>query len=605
MIKKIINVAVIAHVDAGKSTLIDAFLSQSGVLSKHKEKSDCIMDSFDLERERGITIYSKNCSCFYKDYKINIIDTPGHADFSSEVERIISSVDTAILIVDSSEGPMPQTRFVLKKALEEGLKPILLINKIDKKDRRIDEVLDMSFELFSDLDATEEQLDFKVLYSIAKKEIVKYEIDDTNEDIIPLFETIINSVEVPDRSKEELKLQISALHYDDYIGRLGVGRIQKGELKANENIKIYRRDGKIEEKKIGSIFIYEGLKKVKVDKAFTNDMVVVSGISDINIGDGITSLQNDEVFKHIEIEKPTLSMNFYVNTSPFVGKAKFLTTRHLKKRLLKELETNVGLIVEEIDNSEAFKVSGRGELHLSILIENMRREGFELSISKPEVLLKRENNILLEPYETLNISAPDEYIGTIISVLNSKKGIMKEMVAKEGYTDLVYSITTRALLGYKSEFINSTRGEGILIRAFSHYDKYIGELPRRANGVLVSGERGTSVAYALSHLSSRGELFIGPKTEVYEGMIVGLNNRKEDMVVNPCKNKKQSNTRASGSDEALKNISPRDFSLEEALEFIESDEWVEVTPEAIRLRKKYLTYNERVKKSKKGERIEK
>ncbi len=599
--KKIINVAVIAHVDAGKSTLIDAMLAQSGVFSEHETKVECVMDSNDLERERGITIYSKNCSINYKDYKINVVDTPGHADFSSEVERIIKTVDTTILLVDSSEGPMPQTRFVLQKSLEAGLKPILLINKIDKKDERSEEVVDMSFDLFGDLGANDEQLDFPILYGIAKQGVVKYEQDDTNDDIIPLFETIIKHVDAyEDKDDEDLSLQISSLQYDDYIGRLGLGRVLSGKVYAGKNVSVYKRDGSVKIQKITKCFIYEGLKRVEVDSASSGDMVIIAGISDISIGETIGYEGKVVPLEMIDIEDPTLSMNFYVNTSPFAGKSgKFLTTRHIGARLKKELETNVGLKVEPIEGTDAYKVSGRGELHLSVLIENMRREGYELSISKPEVLFKTIDGRKCEPYESVLVTAPDEYIGTVISKLNNRKGTMQSMEKNGDYTKVEFTVPTRSLLGYRSEFITETRGEGTLIRRFSHYGEFVGEIPTRLNGALISGENGTTMGYALNNLNSRGVLFVDPQTEVYEGMIVGMNNRKEDMTVNPCKNKKLTNTRASGSDDAIKLVKAKEFSLEEALEFIEEDEWVEVTPDAIRLRKRFLKEYDRLQYNKK------
>ncbi len=596
--KKIINIAVIAHVDAGKSTLVDAMLAQSGAFGAHEEIVDCVMDSNDLERERGITIYSKNCSISYKDYKINIVDTPGHADFSSEVERIIKTVDTAILLVDSSEGPMPQTRFVLQKSLERGLCPILLINKIDKKDQRAEEVVDMTFDLFAELGAHDEQLDFPILYGVARDGIVRNEMEDDNNDIIPLFEKIIEQVEpYPDLDEEPLQLQISALGYDDYIGRLGIGRITKGVLHPGDTVSVAKRDGSYARGRIGKAFINIGLNRVEATEIHSGDMVTISGIGDISIGETIGLEDKVEPLPMIEIEEPTLSMNFYVNNSPFAGKSgKFVTTRHIKARLEKELETNVGLRVEEIEGTDAYKVSGRGELHLSILLENMRRESYELSVSKPEVLLHRtEEGRLKEPFEKVIITAPDEYIGAVISKLNLRKGMMQFMHADNGFTKVEYLVPTRGLLGYRSEFINDTRGEGVIVRSFDSYQDHVGEIPSRNNGVLISQELGSTMAYSLFNLSERGKLFVGPAVDVYEGMIIGLNSRRDDMVVNPCKNKKLTNTRSSGADDAIKLLKPVEFSLEEALEFIEDDEWVEITPDAIRLRKKYLNTQERNK----------
>ena len=596
--KKIINIAVIAHVDAGKSTLVDAMLAQSGVFSEHEEVIDCVMDSNDIERERGITIYSKNCSISYKDYKINIVDTPGHADFSSEVERIIKTVDTAILLVDSSEGPMPQTRFVLQKALERGLCPMLLINKIDKKDERAEQVVDMTFDLFAELGAHDEQLDFPILYGVAREGIVRDEMHHDNMDIIPLFEKIIEHVApYPNKDDEPLQLQISALGYDEYIGRLGIGRVQRGVLHPGDVVSVAKRDGTVVKAKIGKAFINVGLNRIEATEVVSGDIVTISGISDISIGETIGEENNVEPLPMIEIEEPTLSMNFYVNNSPFAGlSGKFVTTRHIKARLEKELETNVGLRVEEIPGTDAYKVSGRGELHLSILLENMRREGYELSVSKPEVLIHIDaNGNKQEPYEKVIITAPDQYVGSVIAKLNERKGLMEFMHAENGYTKIEYAVPTRGLLGYRSEFINDTRGEGIMVRSFDSYRDYVGFIPSRTNGVLVSQENGSTMAYSLFNLSDRGKLFIGPAVDVYEGMIIGLNNRNDDMVVNPCKNKKLTNTRSSGADDAIKLLKPKEFTLEEALEFIEDDEWVEITPDAIRLRKKYLNTQERNK----------
>lgn len=595
---KLINVAVVAHVDAGKSTLIDSMLYQGGVFRENEEKDERVMDSNDLEKERGITIYSKNCAISYNGYKINIVDTPGHADFSSEVERIIKTVDTVILIVDAAEGPMPQTRFVLSKALEQGLNPILLINKIDKKDARIDEVIDMTFDLFVDLGATEKQLDFKILYGIAKQGIIRYAPEDENMDILPLFDTLIEHIDAyPDLDAEPLQFQISSLGYDDYIGRLGIGRLTRGTISKGRQVSVSKADGSVKNAIVGKVFVNEGISRVSVDTAYSGDIVIVSGISDISIGETICEVGNVDPLPMIHIEEPTLSMNFYVNSSPFAGKSgKFLTTRHIEARLRKELETNVGLRVEAIENSDAYKVSGRGELHLSVLIENMRREGYELSVSKPEVLYKyAEDGSKLEPFEKVIVNAPDEYIGNVIAALNQRKGVMVTMNSENGYTYVEYSAPTRGLLGYRSEFINETRGEGTMIRSFDSYKPFVGEIKSRQNGVLISQEQGVSMAYALFNLSDRGIMFIDAGVEVYEGMIVGLNNRPEDIIVNPCKNKKLTNMRASGSDEALKLMKPKVFSLEEALEFINSDEWVEITPDAIRIRKKYLNEKERLR----------
>ncbi len=614
--QKIINIAVIAHVDAGKSTLVDAFLNQSGVFRQNEEVVDCVMDSDDIERERGITIYSKNCSVTHNEYKINIVDTPGHADFSSEVERIMRTVDTVILLVDSSEGPMPQTRFVLKKALDQGMVPILLINKIDKKEARIDEVVDLVYELFMDLDANDAQLDFPILYGVARQGIVVSDpVDIENIDffkdgkraphtpqgyeglsIEPLFKTIINHCKpYPDRDKEELSLQISTLGYDDYIGRLGIGRITSGSLRTGEQVSIAKADGSSNNGKISNLFTYAGLKRIAQEEAFSGDMVVVSGIDDISIGDTICPFGKPVSQGEIIIEEPTLSMNFMVNTSPFAGEdGKLVTSRHIRERLAKELEVNVGLRVEDTESPDVFKVSGRGELHLSILIENMRREGYELAVSRPEVIIKKdENGRKLEPIEKVVISCPSDYSGTVIGKLNTRKAVMTSMTENAGYVRMEFVAPTRGLIGYSSEFINDTRGEGTMERRFFSFEEYKGAMPTRNNGVAISMEDGTSTGYALDNISQRVQLFIGAGERVYEGMIVGMNSRGEDMEVNPCKSKKATNMRAAGNDDAIKLSPPKIMSLEEALEFIEADELVEVTPKNIRLRKKLLKEIER------------
>ncbi|QVK19135.1 translational GTPase TypA [Mycoplasmatota bacterium] len=594
-LRKIINIAVIAHVDAGKSTLVDAFLSQSGVFRDNEEVVDCVMDSNDLERERGITIYSKNCSVMYKDYKINIVDTPGHADFSSEVERIIKTVDTVILLVDSSEGPMPQTRFVLEKSLALGLRPILLINKIDKKDERAEEVVNMVFDLFVELNANDEQLDFPILYGIARDGIVKYDMEDDNKNIAPLFETIISHVNhYPNYSEKPLQLQISSLAYDEYIGRLGIGRIYQGKIKEGQIVSVYNSEGKIVKRKISQVFNYTGLKRLPVPIAYSGDIVVISGISDISIGETICEEDNVIPMEKINIEEPTLSMNFLVNKSPFAGRSgKYVTSRHIKSRLEKELEVNVGLKVEPINDVEGFKVSGRGELHLSILIENMRREGYELAVSKPQVIMHRSGNTLLEPIERVVCDVPEEYSGVVITKLNLRKGNLVNMNVEKGYAKIVFLVSTRGLLGYRSEFINDTRGKGTLVRRFEKFDKHNGQIPQRINGVMISQENGDAMTYSLNNLSDRGQMIIHPGIKVYEGMIIGICNKNTDLTVNPCKNKKLTNMRSSNSDESMRLATPKIFTLEEALEFINDDELVEITPDDIRLRKKYLTLLER------------
>ena len=609
--QKIINIAVIAHVDAGKSTLVDAFLKQSGVFRDNEEVVDCIMDSDDIERERGITIYSKNCSIMHGDTKINIVDTPGHADFSSEVERIMKTVDTVILLVDSSEGPMPQTRFVLNKSLEQGINPILFINKIDKKDARIDQVVDEVYELFMDLNANDDQLDFPILYGIARQGIAVRDPEEVKDiqveqggskmkhtpegyggfDLTPLFETIVEHCKpYPDRDEEPLQMQVSTLAYDDYIGRLGIGRITRGVIREGEMVAVTKEDGSISKNKVNQVFVYRGLKRMAVSEAHSGDIVVVSGISDISIGETICDPETPEAMEMIHIEEPTLSMNFMVNSSPFAGKVgKYVTSRHIRERLQKELEVNVGLTVEDTDSTDSFKVSGRGELHLSILIENMRREGYELAVSKPEVIYRTgEDGRKLEPVEEVVITVPDEYSGSVISKLNQRKGMMVEMSGENGYQRIEYHAPTRGLLGYRSEFINDTHGEGTMERRFFAFEEYKGDIPGRTNGVAIAIEEGSCTPYALFNIGERVQMFVEPGTRVYEGMIVGMNSRSEDMEVNPCKAKKASNMRAAGSDENIKLSPARHFTLEEALEFIENDELVEIVPDDIRLRKKLL-----------------
>ena len=593
---KVINIAVIAHVDAGKSTLVDAFLKQSGVFRANEEVIDCVMDSNELERERGITIYSKNCSVQYKDIKINIVDTPGHADFASEIERIIRTVDTVILLVDSSEGPMPQTRFVLSKALEIGLKPILLINKIDKKDARCAEVVDEVFELFDSLNATDEQLDFPILYGIAKQGIVKYELDDQNTDLKPLFETILKHTPIYDVKKNDLPLQmqISTLAYDDYIGRLGIGRVFQGHLKANQEVSYCQADGQISKVKIGKIYVYKGLKRVAVDEIYSGDIAVISGIDKISIGETISDVNHPQPLELIKIEEPTLSMNFCVNTSPFNGRSgKFLTSLQIKSRLMKELEVNVGLRVEENPTTDSFKVSGRGELHLSILIEQMRREGYEFAVSRPQVIFHEENGKLYEPMQRVIVNVLDKYSGRVIQAFNIRKGVMEDMEMDGGYTKLTYLLATRSLIGYRNEFTNETHGEGTITMTFAGYAPYMGELPHRANGVLISSETGITMAYSLQFLEERGTLFVPPGEEVYEGQIIGVHKLSNDLTVNPIKNKNLTSVRSAATDVAVSVKPHRVLTLEEALEFIEDDELVEVTPDAIRLRKKYLTKMDR------------
>jgi GTP-binding protein len=599
MEQKIINIAVIAHVDAGKSTLVDAFLSQSGIFRENEKVQEQVMDSNDQERERGITIYSKNCAINYKDYKINIVDTPGHADFSSEVERIMKTVDTVILLVDSSEGPMPQTRFVLSKALELGLKPILLINKIDKKDQRALEVVDEVLELFMELDATEEQMEFTTLFGIAKNGIAQYTLEEEGKDLSPLFETIVKLTGHYDIDKAATtpQIQISSLAYDPFVGRLGIGRIFEGTIKEGQQVSISKNDGTISKGKISNLYVYEGLKRVQVKEAQAGDIVVLAGMSEVTIGDTICDPSDVKPLPPIIVEEPTMSMNFLVNTSPFAGKVgKFVTTRNIKERLEKELEVNVGLRVEALTDSSAdgFKVYGRGELHLSVLIETMRREGFELGISRPEVVFHTdEHGKKLEPMEKVIVDVPTEYSGTAINKLNLRKGRMIDMDSNGVRDRVTYIVPTRGLIGFKTEFTNDSHGEGILVKSGIGYEEYKGAIEHRKNGALVSMANGTTLPYALNNLEDRGILFVGPQVDVYEGMIIGLHAKENDLNVNPTTGKKLTNTRASGSDDSVKLTPPVIYTLEESLEFIEWDELVEVTPTDIRLRKKWLTINER------------
>ncbi len=588
---KIINVAVVAHVDAGKSTLVDALLEQNGAFSSHEVVQERVMDSDQLEKERGITIYSKNCSIHYHDYKINIVDTPGHADFSSEVERVIKTVDTVVLIVDSAEGPMPQTRFVLKKALEQNLRPILFINKIDKKDARPSEVVDMTFNLFMELNASDEQLDFPIIYGVAKEGVAQYSIIEKGTNIEPLLQTILKQVNpFSGDEKDPLQLQISNLDYDDYIGRLGIGRVNKGSIRVGQTVALAKNDGSVENFRISKLFVTEGIHRVEKEIAYFGDIVTVAGCADISIGDTICDKDHIEPLPPIVIEKPTLSMNFLVNDGPFAGQSgKFLTTRHIRERLQRELQTNVGLRVEELANTDGYKVSGRGELHLSILLENMRREGYELCVSKPEVLFEEKNGVKCEPFERVIINCPGEYQGTIINDLQERKATL-EIVStnEEGYSHLEFLAPTRGLIGYRSNFITNTKGEGIMVRSFEDYRPTVGPISGRKNGVMVSMENGKALGYSLWNLQDRGTMIIEPATEVYVGMIVGIHNRDNDLDVNPCKNKNLTNTRSSGADEAINLTKAKKFTLEEALEFIEDDEYVEITPSDIRLRKAIL-----------------
>ena len=592
---KILNIAIIAHVDHGKTTLTDHLLRQGGAFQAYQQIDELVMDSNPLERERGITIFSKNSSIHYKDVKINLVDTPGHADFGSEVERILKTVDCVLLLVDAKEGPMPQTKFVIQKSLKLGIKPIVVINKIDKPDQRAEKVVDMIFDLFVTLGANDAQLNFPIIYTIGKQGIAKKNMDDEGKDLTPLFETILSHVQLyPDKSSEPLAMQVSNLAYDDYVGRMAIGRVFTGALEKGKNIVVIKRDGTKKPAKITKIFTYEGIKQLEVQRAECGDLCVVAGIDDITIGETITDPQNPQTMPMIDIDEPTLEMTFLVNNSPFAGKeGKFVTNRHIRERLEREIQTNVGLLVETLSGVEGFKVSGRGELHLSILLENMRREGYEIQVSRPEVIFKIINGHKMEPVEQVILDVPDIYVGTVIEKLGKRKGEMQNMNAENGHTRLEYLIPTRGLLGFRSEFIMDTHGEGIMDHNFYQYQLYKGEILGRHNGVLISSEIGKTVAYALWYIQERGILFLGPGVDIYEGMIIGESAKDNDLTVNPIKEKKLTNVRASGSDEAVRLVPHVNLSLEQALEFIADDELVEITPKSIRLRKKLLTLLER------------
>ncbi|MFC1540549.1 translational GTPase TypA [Candidatus Margulisiibacteriota bacterium] len=591
---KIINIAIIAHVDHGKTTLTDHLLRQGGAFAARDEITDLIMDSNELERERGITIFSKNCSIHYQGYKINIVDTPGHADFSSEVERVLKMVDSVLLLVDAQEGPMPQTKFVLDKSLKLGLRPIVVINKIDKQAQRAHQAIDEVFDLFVKLDATDKQLDFPIVYTISREGIAKHDMKDKGKDLGPLFETILKRVApYPDLSNEPLQLQVANLAYNDYVGRIAIGRISSGTLDKNSPIVVCRRDGSIIPAKIIKLSLFEGLKEVEVDTAPCGDLVAVAGIPDITIGETISAAADPKPLPLLKIDEPTLTMEFLVNDSPFAGQeGKFVTNRHLKERLERELQTDVGLRLESLGSVDGFKVSGRGELHLSILLEKMRRQGYEIQVSQPKVIFKTIHNEKMEPIEQAVISVPDKYAGTVIEMMGDRRGEMQDMISRNGQTNLVFFVPTRGLLGFRAAFIMNTKGEGILNHAFHKYERFKGEIAKRSNGVLVSAFVGKSSAYALNNLQERTRLFIGPGVKVYEGMIIGENSRTRDMVVNPT------NIRAAGADEGIKLTPPIILNLEQALEFIDEDELVEITPRNTRLRKKLLTENERARRKK-------
>lgn len=598
-IENLRNVAIIAHVDHGKTTLVDQLLKQSGTFRANESVDERVMDSNDLERERGITILSKNTSVMYGDVKINIVDTPGHADFGGEVERILQMVDGVLLLVDAFEGCMPQTRFVLKKALALGKKAVVVVNKIDRPMARPHEVVDEVLDLFIELGADDEQIEFPVIFASGRDGYATYSPDVATNDMKPLFDAIVNEIDAPEGDTDgALQILFTNIEYDDYLGRIGVGRVIRGSVKTGQTVALCHKDGTSSNVKIAKLFMYKGLKRVEAETATVGDIIQVAGISELEIGETACATDHIEALPFVKIDEPTLSMNFMVNNSPFAGKdGKFVTSRNLRDRLFKEVMTNVSLRVEETDSADTFKVSGRGELHLSILIETMRRQGYEFQVSPPEVIYKRdENGTLLEPIELLMIEVPEEYVGAVMERLGNRKAEIKNMGTREGGTShLEFLIPSRGLLGYRSQFMTDTNGNGIMNHVFDSYQEYKGDIDQRTTGSIIVFEQGEATGYGLFNTQSRGRLFIGPGTPVYEGMIVGENPKNDDIVCNVCKKKQLTNTRASGSDDALRLIPPSKLSLEQSLEFIKNDELVEITPNNIRLRKRILNKEERMK----------
>lgn len=594
---KIRNIAIIAHVDHGKTTLVDAMLKQSGTFGAHEEVQERVMDSLALERERGITIMAKNTSVRYGDYKINIVDTPGHADFGGEVERVLKMVDGIVLLVDAAEGCLPQTRFVLRKALEQNLPAIALVNKIDRQDARPAEVVEEIYELFIDLGANDEQIEFPILYSISRDGIAKKNLTDESASLKPLFEQIVETVPAPKPLKDDtLQLLVANIDYNSFVGRLAIGRIFSGEIAKNQEVLVCKRDGAREKMRVKELYVFEGLERVTIEKAGFGEIVALAGFDEIQIGETITSVENPRPLPVIAVDEPTISMIFGVNTSPFSGtEGKFVTSRQLKERLEKELLGNVALRVEETDSPDQFKVSGRGELQLAILIEMMRREGYEMQVSKPEVITRRnDNGELEEPIELVVIDVPEEFIGVVTEALGRRKGQMTKMINNgTGRVRLEFEVPSRGLIGFRGEFLTETKGTGLLNTMFLRFDKWQGEMKGRGTGSLVADRMGEATTYALYSLQERGTLFIKPQTKVYEGMIIGENARFVDLDVNAVKEKKLTNMRASTAEEALRLVPVKELSLEEALEFIADDELVEVTPKSIRLRKRVLKANER------------
>ncbi len=592
------NVAIIAHVDHGKTTLVDAMFKNSGIFRDNEQVHDRVMDSNDLERERGITILSKNTSVIHNDTKINIVDTPGHADFGGEVERVLGMVEGVLLVVDAFEGAMPQTRFVLKKALELNLKPIVVINKIDRPQARCEEVIDEILDLFIDLGANDDQADFPVVYASAKQGICGLSLDELADDMTPLFNVILESVPAPSGSPDEpLQIRISNIDYDEYIGKIAVGKVSRGTANYGQNVALCHADGTVSNVKVGRIYTFEGLMRTETESVPAGDIISISGLGDFNIGETICVPDCIDPLPVIEVDEPTISMNFIVNNSPFAGReGTFVTSRHLRDRLFRELETNVSLKVEETDSADSFKVSGRGELHLSILIETMRREGYEFQVSRPQVIFKKKDGKTLEPMERLVIDVPEEFSGNVIEKLGSRKAQMENMYPNnDGYMRLEFIIPSRGLIGYRSEFLTDTKGNGVMNSILEGFEEYKGEIATRNRGSMIAWETGTTVAYGLLNAELRGSLFLGPGVEVYEGMIVGENAKNEDLTVNVCKKKHVTNMRASGSDDTVKLTPPVIMSLEQCLEFISDDELVEITPENIRLRKKILSKQDRDK----------
>lgn len=593
------NIAIIAHVDHGKTTLVDQLLLQSGTFRANESVAERVMDSNDLERERGITILSKNTSVMYKNTKINIVDTPGHADFGGEVERILMTVDGVLLLVDAFEGCMPQTRFVLKKALGLGKKPLVVVNKIDRPGARPEEVVDEVLDLFIELGADDDQLEFPVVYASGRDGYASLDPNDPGTDMKPLFEKILEEIPAPQGELEgPLQLLFSNIDYDDYVGRIGIGRVERGSLKVGQQVVLCQNDGSVRNAKITKLYQFEGLKRVEAESAALGDIVAVSGITDLNIGETACAVDCVEPLPFVKIDEPTVSMMFLVNNSPFAGKeGKFVTSRNLRDRLFKEVETNVAMRVEETDSADTFRVSGRGELHLSVLIEQMRRQGYEFQVSRPTVIMKKVGDVLCEPIEYLIIEVPDNYVGAVMEKLGSRKAELVNMGSREsGTTHIEFKIPARGLMGYRSEFLTDTNGNGIMNHVFDSYEPYKGDIISRRQGSLIAHETGDSTGYGLFAAQERGRLFIGPGVPVYEGMVVGASPKSEDITVNVCKKKHITNTRASGSDEALKLTPPTTMSLDQSLEFIAEDELVEVTPESIRIRKTILSKEQRMKK---------